>query len=120
MTIFKKIGRANGFSTNIEVMLEVMRMIRSATESDPIKCIEISRKLGFSDTSTSSRVRQIILECMDYDQTFVPVAKNQGYYLARSERQVEDYIHQLNGRAKKIHERILKVQENYKLRRHSL
>lgn len=117
MTIAKKNGKAVGFTTKVEVLLDVMRMIREATESDPIKCIEISRKLGFTDTSTSSRVRQIILECMDYDQTFVPVARNQGYFLARSERQVEDYVGSLTRRMKKIHERILKVQENYKTRR---
>lgn len=115
MTIAKKgNGKPTGFSYDRTLMRDVMRIIRHATADDPIKAAEIAIMVGVTQPET---VRRIILECMEYDPKFVPVAGPRGYYLARSEQQVEDYLENLKNRMSGIHKRITLVQSNFSTRR---
>lgn len=115
MTITKRgNGKPTGFSFDRALMRDIMKIIRHATADDPVKAHEIAIMVGVSQPET---VRRIILECMEYDPKFVPVAGNRGYYLARSEQQVDDYLENLKSRMSGIHKRITLIQSNYKTRR---
>lgn len=77
--------------------------------NNPISSREINEKLDIDPPRKSSNIRELVSELVLEED--VPVAANpHGYYLIQDEKELEEYVEELETRAESINKRKLEVQ----------
>ncbi len=91
----------------VQPLMEALRML-SATQSHPARAELLSNWLELKEKgSTYPRTRQIILAAIGKGHPIV--SNRKGYFLARSEKQLQVYLNDLMQRQIKLSGRILGV-----------
>lgn len=82
-------------------------------KSNKITSKQIAEIIGIREDATQAKTRALILECAK--QYKLPLAAdNQGYYLITSERELNEYIKNLDSRIAGIKDRKRLIKENFK------
>jgi hypothetical protein len=94
------------------IMTRLLKQILSATKQTPITSTEIRKMFHFKEVNGNPQERALITELiMDWG---VPIgATSDGYFLIRTEEELEEYLAILDSRALNIMKRKEKVELNY-------
>lgn len=88
----------------------ILRMLLYNSAEEPLSSKEIARRLHISDIDAQPVTRSMILNMMKAKRIAVG-ANSKGYWILKSEKEMEHYLRRLEGRRKAIQNRIDLVRE---------
>lgn len=76
------------------MLQDIVNVLKDTTQAEPMPVKRITEILGIKDTAGCPRTRKLILQAMK--ELNVPIGStNLGYYLIRSEKEMQEYLNKL-------------------------
>ena len=91
--------------SKIELEKSIINVLESTTQSSPITVNDISDIVGINDNGSCPRTRKLILSAMKNNNVAIG-SNRRGYFLLRTEKEMQSYLNELMSRQIAISKRI--------------